>query len=224
MNIIGIHIWTWAGILLVACGTILTIYGQSRNSKYDNDELKNTICEKNNEIDELIEGKDALISGNERLISQNILLLGGNEELNSKLDDYQRKIIQKDYQIKELEKQVQQAKFGVSQRYSYDGVITPSGADGVLKIAGDGPSIFRKLAELEKKDTQDGYQEIVEICNDQIKKKPDWFTLYLFRGKAFANLGENTKAIKDLTYVIENGPTSPQYQEPANQLLKEIGK
>ena len=203
---------------------MLTIYGQSLNSKKDTEQLTQTITKKNKNIDELIQGKNELIKGSELLVAQNIKLLVGNDELNMKLDDYQNQILEKDYQINELKEKVTQAKFGVNKRYSYEGVISPSGADGMIRMTDDAPSIFRQLSGLEKTNTSESFQQIINLCNVQIKQKPDWYTLYLFRGMALAKLGKKEEAIIDFNYVIDNGPNDYKYRGPAKYFLKELKK
>jgi len=208
MSIIGIHIWTWVGILMVAGGTLLTIYGQNSNSKKGKEDLTKTIEEQNLQISELVIGKNDLIKG--------------NKELNTKLDKYQQLVSSKDYQIKELKEDVKQAKYGVNKKYTYQGYVTPSGTHGDIMIAGDGPSIFNKLTELEKINTPENLHEILKICNEQIKIKPDWFTLYLFKGMALDKLGHTDKAIKEFEYVINTGPKDEEFQKPAKLYLDKL--
>ncbi|MCK9282384.1 MAG: hypothetical protein M0P71_17350 [Melioribacteraceae bacterium] len=210
MTIIGIHILTRIGILLVAGGTFLTLFGQSLNNRNDKADLTLSIEKKNQKIEELIIGKNDLIEG--------------NKELNIKLDDYQKSIIEKDHKINELEEKVKQAKYGVQKRYTYQGYKSPSGAYKDIMIADDGPSIFENLTKLEKINTNESLQEILSICNEQIKVKPDWFTLYLFKGMALEKLGFKEKAILEFEYVINHGPQDEEFQKPAKLYIEKLTK
>ena len=210
MTIIGIHILTWIGILLVAGGTFLTLFGQSLNNRDDKADLTLSIEKKNQKIEELIIGKNDLVKG--------------NKELNIKLDEYHASIIEKENKINKLEEKVKQAKYGVHKRYTYQGYKSPSGAYKDIMIAGDGPSIFEKLTELEKIKTTESLQEILLICNEQIKVKPDWFTLYLFKGMALEKLGFKEKAILEFEYVINNGPKDEEFQKPAKLYMEQLRK
>jgi len=224
----NINLWTALGILLVAAGTFLTIIGQGISSNKEISALKNTVELKNSKIDDLVNGKNELIGGNATLINQNIELLSGkdkmidqNIELKETVESYQKQLIERETKIKELERKVKNAKFGVKDQFLFDGSISPTGMSGFI---GQGPvhELFLQLSELEKENSMHSWLKVRNICDEKIKTMPEYFTLYLFRGKSLSFMGFKKEAIEDYEFVIENAPDNSDFTNFAHQLLNEL--
>ena len=91
-------------------------------------------------------------------------------------------------------------------------------AGNINVVAGQQFSAFQDMVEFEKARK---HQELILICNEQIKTVPEWLTPYLYRGIANANLGQRADAIKDIKYVINSAPEDPEYSQ-AEELLKKL--
>ena len=65
------------------------------------------------------------------------------------------------------------------------------------------------------------YSALIELCEEQIKKTPDWFTPYCYLGAAQAEMGLKDEAIKNLKYAVNNTRGDPEYKE-AEELLKRL--
>jgi regulator of sirC expression with transglutaminase-like and TPR domain len=53
-----------------------------------------------------------------------------------------------------------------------------------------------------------------------IKLNSHWYTPFVFRGVAYANLKNKSKAIEDLTIAVKHTPSDPDYQEARDLLQK----
>lgn len=146
-------------------------------------------------IDELIQGKNTLINQNKELIKQ-------NNELIMDISKYQE-------ENKYLKSEIEKARRGISESYDFNGVYRKK-SGGISKTILDENSIFTKLTELEK---DKKYIEIINITNLNIKRIPTWFTLYFYRGIAYANTGEISKAMIDFKYFLENASDDMSYSE-----------
>ena len=82
-------------------------------------------------------------------------------------------------------------------------------------IAGEEMTVFKKLLDLQK---EQDWSTLRNVCEEQIKKSPEWLTPYLFAGVAYANLGEREQAIKLLEYVDKQAAGSSQYSDAARLL------
>lgn len=81
---------------------------------------------------------------------------------------------------------------------------------------GEETNVYSRMVELQKKRR---WQELVDVCEPQIKKTPEWLTPYEFAGVAYGHLGNTPKAIELLTYVKEHAGDRPEYAE-VDRLLK----
>lgn len=188
------------GTLLIAVGTGLTFVAANKKSNEATKSLKTQLVN--------------LEKGSDKLLTL-------NQELKSKVEKYQEDLNEKDILIKELEIKSKKAERGISSTYDFNGAKRETTKPGHINLT-TGPEIgiFQKLVALEK---QKKYHEIIEICENQIKKTPEWLTLYLFLGVAHANTGNKIKAIELFNYVNKNAPDDPDYRR-AKELLEVLNK
>jgi len=199
------HFITIVGILLITLGTILTYIGQNISNRQNTAKLTSTIEDKNNEIDELIEGKNKL--------------LDQNDDLLIKIDQYQKDLNIKEAQIKKLEVSSKKASRGISSTYDFNGVKRETTRLGIMTVTNTGElTVFSKIIELEK---QKKYNELIAICEAQIKKTPEWLTPYFYAGIAHANLGDKEKAIELFKHVVNKAPEDQDYAQ-AEIFLKRL--
>jgi tetratricopeptide (TPR) repeat protein len=191
------HWITIIGVLLIALGTILTFVGQNISNRENTTKLTSTIQEKNKEIDELVEGKNQLIE---------------------KLDKYQKDLTEKEKTIQELEKKAKKAERGISSTFDFNGARRATSRPGHISVSiGPEVKIFKRIQVLEQ---QKNYPELITICEQQIKKTPEWLTPYLYLGVAYANIGNKEKAIELFEYVVQNAPDDPAYSQAKDFLKK----
>lgn len=184
---------SYIGLLLVFVSTVGTSILQSRTDKL-----------KDNKI-------DTLVSGNKDLLSK-------NDELVIKINQYQQDLKLKDDRIKELEVGAKKAKRGVTSMYDFNGAKRETAGGRISLVVGEENTVFQRIVELEKNKK---FGKLIELCEDQIKKTPEWLTPYLFLGVAYTNTGDRTKAISNLEHVVNNAPGDPSYAQ-AEVILKQI--
>lgn len=200
------------GVGLIAAGTIVTYLGSNLKSKESTETLKTAISEKNNEVDKLSKQSIELIEGKNKLIQQ-------NQELKIEIGKYQIDLNEKEKTIKDLEKQAKKAARGISSTYDFNGAKRTTTRPGHISLNG-GPEIeiFKEIVELEK---QKNFPKLKDVCEQQIKKTPEWITPYLYLGVAYANMNNKTKAIEMFEYVDRNAPDDPVYSQ-AKEFLKKL--
>jgi len=82
-------------------------------------------------------------------------------------------------------------------------------------------AIFQIIKELEK---HGQWAEVRDLCEEQIRKTPEWLTPYLCAGVAHANLGDCDQAIRRLEHVERMAASNPEYSAATrvlNQLRQE---
>lgn len=145
-------------------------------------------------------------------------LVKGNAELLKKIDLYQADLDQKEKRIEELQVAAKKASRGISSTYNYTGVKHDT-QPGVIKgEIGPEREVFQQMRQLHE---EGRWEELITLCTGQIQRTPDWYTPYLFRGVARANIGETERALQDIQYVVDNTPGDPEY-EHAIDILKKI--
>lgn len=93
--------------------------------------------------------------------------------------------------------------------YGFNGmrrIISPGrieGDDGEMNV-------FNRLRSIQ--DSHD-WNRLVEECDAEIKKVPDWLTPYAFKGIALLNLGKKGEGITLLEYVDQRTPNNPDFDE-----------
>ena len=106
-------------------------------------------------------------------------------------------------------------------RYEFSGIkYIRSGRDSGTSTW-DEFAIFQIIKELEK---HGQWAEVRDLCEEQIRKTPEWLTPYLCAGVAHANLGDCDRAIRRLEHVERMAASNPEYSAATrvlNQLRQE---
>jgi hypothetical protein len=103
--------------------------------------------------------------------------------------------------------------------YDFGGVKHTQMGNRFEAEAGEQTTIFQELATLEKEGRWDDLRNEAE---SQIKAVPTWLTPYLFAAEAYANLGNKPKAIELCEYVKKQSGGNPNFDKPADGLLRKI--
>lgn len=90
------------------------------------------------------------------------------------------------------------------------------GASGEVVI-GEEYTVFPRFEQLQ---AEEKWQELIELCEQQITKFPEWLTPYVFAGIGYANLGQKSKAIERLEYVEKSAAGNKDYEDEAARLLR----
>jgi len=140
-------------------------------------------------IEELIDGKDKLITK--------------IEELKTTIDKYQK---ENEY----LKSEIDKAKRGIESSFDYNGARRVKSGGRTQAIGGEEYSLFHRFIELDK---EKNYLAMFKLIEPQLKKTPTWYTLYFFRGIAYANTEEKDKAILDFEYFVQKASGDISYEE-----------
>jgi len=190
-------------IIVMFIGIVLEVKdGKSKKQQQDevvahNKELLGKIENLNDQNKELIAGKDKLVAQNTKLL-ENIKTL--------------------DEQNKELDRKAKLSARGIISIYTFNGNRRENTAGSITLLGGPEREIFKQMVDLEK---SKNYPALIEICEQQIKKTPDWFTPYFYKGVAQANKGLKDEAIKNIRYAVDNTPGDPEYAE-ARKILERL--
>lgn len=184
----------WLGTLAVAVGTIGDQILTFKSNKQKSGEMA------------------TLLAGNENLQQ-------GNQELKEQIKVYQEDLTKKDEQIKQLETQSKKSKLGIIEKhYTFNGQIREANAGVSSAEIGDTHFLYNKLIKLnEIKD----FQNLLKMCNEQVNKTPEWFTLYFLKAIALANLGRPNEALENIEIVINNRGDDSEYKD-AHDIKKQI--
>jgi len=101
------------------------------------------------------------------------------------------------------------AQRGVISIYDFNGAKREQVAGRDSVTAGAEIGVFQEMGRLE---SQKQWHELITLCETQISKTPDWLTPYLFAGKSYAMLGDTSRALERLEYVVAHAGNDPQYQ------------
>jgi hypothetical protein len=104
--------------------------------------------------------------------------------------------------------------------YEFNGVKHTQEGNKFTAIAGEEMGVFQKLVELQK---QQDWPTLRDVCEERIKKSPEWLTPYLFAGVAYAHLGDREQAVKRLEYVDKQAAGNSEYSD-AGRLLEVLRK
>ena len=198
------HILTILGIIFIALGTVLTYWGQDISSKKSTADLQATISSKNNEIDELVQGKNQLLSQ--------------NEELLGKVSEYQKDLKKKEEIIEQLEVKAKKTARGIVSMYEFNGARRESVGGSHTVVAGEEFAVFQNIDKLAKSGE---LKQLITLCEQQTQKTPEWLTPFFYLGLAYADMGEREKAITNFEHVIRNAPGDPNYVQ-AIGILQQI--
>jgi len=176
-------------------------------------------------VDDLVIGKrelkatvDDLVIGKNELLSQNRELISQNRDLAASISKYQTDLKEKEARIKELEISAKMSSRGVTSMYDFNGAKRKTAGGMINMTAGPEVEIFNRMRTLKQ---SGDYQGLIDLCEQQIEKTPDWLTPYLFAGVAYANIGAKVKAVMHLRHVADNAPGDPNYVK-ASTLLQQL--
>lgn len=173
----------YVGTILVALGTIGVSHLTSKLDRVKDQKI------------------DSLLSGNQRLEQ-------GNSDLLGRIDGYQRDLESKQGEIDNLKLEAARSRRGLISVWDFNGARREGTAGSMSVTVGDEFGVFKQLSRLEQ---ERKFAEIVPVATKQIAKTPDWLTPYLFRGEAYANLGELQKAVVDLRHVVNSAAGDSAY-------------
>ncbi|MCR4291024.1 MAG: tetratricopeptide repeat protein [Candidatus Scalindua sp.] len=140
------HWITTLGILLIAAGTILTCFGQNIMNRFDNKHILRSISEKTFRIDELT---------------------SSNNELFTRINEYQKRLLEKDETIHGLEVQVGGSNISVKKQ-SIDKQIEV-GAQTIL-----GKHLSDEIAQAKRLYNEGKYDEAYRIADEQRENNSDF--------------------------------------------------
>ena len=163
------------------------------------------------QIENLSNQNKELIAGKDKVVAQNKELLG-------KIEKYQKDLREKEQKIEDLEKKAKISARGVTSMYSFNGAKRQTSAGNIKVVVGEEFEIFRQMVDLEE---SKNYPALIKLCEQQIKKTPDWFTPYFYKGVAQANIGLKDEAIRNIRYAVDNTPEDPEYAE-ARKILRRL--
>jgi hypothetical protein len=101
------------------------------------------------------------------------------------------------------------AQRGVISIYDFNGAKREQVAGRMSVTIGAESTAFQEMGRLE---SQKQWNDLIALCETQISKTPEWLTPYLFAGKSYAILGDTSKALARLEYVVSHAGSDPQYQ------------
>lgn len=121
-------------------------------------------------------------------------------------------------QAAELAIRAQNAERGISDTYDFNGGHRQNmGGGRVVLAVGPEAGVFQKIFRLQ---SDKDWNELKEVCDDQIKATPTWLTPYLFSGIANANLGNLAVAKERLQFVVAKAGSDPNYSDAARILAQ----
>ena len=104
--------------------------------------------------------------------------------------------------------------------YDFNGVKRIQKGASREAILGEEYTVFPRFGQLQ---TEQKWQELIDLCEQQIGKSPEWLTPYVFAGVGYANLGQKDKAIERLEYVEHHAAGNEEYKDASRilHLLKD---
>ncbi len=134
-------------------------------------------------------------------------LIEGKNQLLAKLDEYQNDLAAKEHEIEELKEKAKKAERGVTEYYLPSGTIRRTDG-GNIHVDNTLVNVFNQMKELKE---HKEYTDLRNVCQDQIRKNPNWPTPYLFLGVALGNLGDVEEAINEFERFLEIAPPESGY-------------
>jgi hypothetical protein len=111
---------------------------------------------------------------------------------------------------------------GVIKTYSFDGStirVRDNASSSVKMTVGDVPQAFR---DMQSRATARQWDQLVKLCDEQIKAEPEWLTPYFFKAVAELSTGQRDTAISLLKFVRDQSGGNPEYSR-AGELLDQLG-
>lgn len=169
------HWITIIGIFFIALGTILTYVGQNISTKSDVAQLQQSIGNKNERIEELVDRNDDLLT---------------------KIDEYQKTVTKKDKKIEELNTEVDKLSL-TSPKLLPDGRIAASKGVSFSSEYSETASTARNLFNEGK------FDEAYTIAESLMKKIPDFGLAYFLVGTIEVQRGNIVEGEKLLEKSIQ---------------------
>ena len=103
--------------------------------------------------------------------------------------------------------------------YNYDGTKRVwDAATGTLSMETGESEVFKKMQEMER---DRNWPALRDLCEEELKKAPEWLTPSVAAGKAYVILGDVDKGIERIEYVRRKAAGRKDY-EVADRLREEI--
>lgn len=171
-------------------------------------------------IDNISSNQDSLVNDNRLLKVKSDNCFESNKRMIEEIQSYKKQIEERNQRIKILEENVQLAKKGAVVSYDLIGNRRESSGPGMINFIDNTPenAAYRELSLLQD---NRNFAEIIKLCNQWIKRNPNWHTPFVFRGVAYANLGKKDLAIMDWEYAIKFNDNDPEYDK-IKELLRKI--
>ncbi len=148
------HWITTLGIILIAAGTVLACFGQNIMNRFNNKQLLRSVSEKTFRIDELI---------------------SGNNELFTRINEYQKRLLEKDETIHWLEVQVDGS--NVSARKHHVGTHTEVGDQAIPE-----KDLNNEIVQAKRLYNEGKYDEAYRIADEERQKNPDFGLAHFILG------------------------------------------
>jgi hypothetical protein len=222
------HWMSILGLIFITIGGILSFFGSQISEKNSQKEITEKIQAKDSIIDNINSNNIKLISQNSDLINSNTNVSASNNELINqnrdmltKISQYQNDIENKNMRIKELEEKSKLSERGIESKIEFNGArrIRQGGYNSISQ--GPESLIFQNIIELQN---QQKFTELLKLCDENIQKTPEWFTLYIFKAIALLNIDikNKNKALDLFDYVIDKTTGDFDYAFPIISVLLEL--
>mgnify|MGYP006419428923 FL=1 len=171
------HWITILGIILIAAGTILACFGQNIIKRFDNKHLLRSVSEKTFRIDELV---------------------SSNNELFARINEYQKRLLEKDEIIHGLEVQVGESNPSV-KKHSADKQIK-AGTQTIPK-----KPLSDEILQAKRLYNEGKYDEAYGIAEEQRQKNPDFGLAYFILGTIEMQRKHYDKGEESLNRAVQCG-------------------
>lgn len=228
----SMHWMSILGLCFITIGGILSFFGTQLSDKKSQDELTLKIQEKNATIDninksniKLIDQNSDLLNSNKDVSATNNELINQNKEMLTRVSQYQKEIEEKDIIIKKLEEKASLAERGIESKIHFNGShrIRQGGMNSVTSNTEE-YKMFEKMINLE---SQKKYPELIQICDESIKKFSKWYSPYYYKAVGLLNinlLGNKQKALELIDFVAINTKGDIDYAIPLVDLLFQLNE
>lgn len=100
---------------------------------------------------------------------------------------------------------------------SFNGMRRLRTPNGIGEVPSPEHLVFKAMERLE---TLEKWEELIELCKSQIEKTPEWLTPYYYAGFAYGHRpGKIEESLKMFRYVAEHSGGDPAYLQ-ATKLTK----
>lgn len=189
------HWMSILGFCLLTLGGVFSFLGTHISDKNSGEQLTSIIKEKNTTIENinssntvLIDQNFELLNSNKHVSVSNNELIKQNQQMIAKVSQYQNEVEQKNIKIEELEEKVKQVQKGITSKIDFNGTKRIKKGGTLTVTAGEEYSSFNKMLEF---DNKRDYESLLDICNEYIKKVPEWYTSYFFKAIALLNINDS---------------------------------